>query len=111
MADALRSQLGDLLTWSSPCGGFFYWVRLPSGVSAESLLTRATIHRVIFVVGSAFFVDHDGDHLIRLSFSAPTPDRTVAGVARLAEALRAEMNRNDHGDKEKARSQAKLLRP
>jgi DNA-binding transcriptional MocR family regulator len=41
----------------------------------------------VFVAGSAFFVDGSGHEKIRLSFSAPTPERIIEGVNRLAAAL------------------------
>ena len=51
------------------------------------MLQRAVEHKVIYVVGSAFFVDGSGSNLMRLSFSLPTEERIVEGVARLAAAL------------------------
>jgi 2-aminoadipate transaminase len=51
------------------------------------LLERALQHGVIFVVGSAFHVDGSGHNTIRLSFSAPSPERIVEGSKRLAEAF------------------------
>jgi DNA-binding transcriptional MocR family regulator len=42
---------------------------------------------VIFVVGSAFHVDGSGHNTIRLSFSAPSPERIEEGAKRLAQAL------------------------
>ena len=40
--------------------------------------------RLVFVIGSAFYVDGTGHDTIRLSFSAPTPERIEEGVRRLA---------------------------
>ena len=42
---------------------------------------------VIFVDGSAFFVDGTGTEFMRLSFSAPSPSRIEEGVKRLAAAV------------------------
>jgi DNA-binding transcriptional MocR family regulator len=42
---------------------------------------------VIYVDGSAFFVDGTGREFMRLSFSAPSPDRIEEGVSRLAQAI------------------------
>jgi DNA-binding transcriptional MocR family regulator len=39
------------------------------------------------VTGGAFFVDAAGDEHLRLSFSAPPPQRIEEGVARLSEAI------------------------
>jgi DNA-binding transcriptional MocR family regulator len=41
----------------------------------------------VFVIGSAFFVDGSGHDKIRLSFSAPDPERIAEGAKRLAAAL------------------------
>jgi 2-aminoadipate transaminase len=46
---------------------------------------------VIYVAGEAFFVSRAGRNIVRLSFSAPTPERIEEGIARLARAVRAEL--------------------
>jgi 2-aminoadipate transaminase len=87
MEQSIRERLGDRLTWPAPCGGFFIWATLPAGDSDLTLLDRALQHGLVFVVGSAFFVDGSGHDKIRLSFSAPTPERIQEGIKRLAAAL------------------------
>jgi 2-aminoadipate transaminase len=91
MERALRGRLGGVLRWREPAGGFFLWAALPDGVDAETMLERATAHRVIYVVGSAFYVDGSGRHLVRLSYSQPTPAEIQEGVRRLAETLDEEL--------------------
>jgi len=87
MAGAIGARLGSRLTWPTPKGGFFLWATLPEGCTDTELLERAIQHGVIFVVGSAFHVDGSGHDTIRLSFSAPSPERIEEGARRLAEAL------------------------
>jgi 2-aminoadipate transaminase len=87
MEGALRAQIGSQLAWDSPKGGFFIWATLRSGCSDQVLLDRALAHGLVFVVGSAFFVDGSGHDKIRLSFSAPAIPRIEEGVRRLAIAL------------------------
>ncbi len=87
MSQAIRARLGTRLTWSTPKGGFFLWATLPDGCTDTMLLERALQHGVIFVVGSAFHVDGSGHNTIRLSFSAPSPDRIEEGARRLAAAF------------------------
>jgi 2-aminoadipate transaminase len=87
MARALAAHLGSRLTWPTPKGGFFFWATLPGAVTDAELLERALHHGVIFVAGSAFHVDGSGHDTIRLSFSAPSPDRIEEGARRLAAAL------------------------
>jgi 2-aminoadipate transaminase len=88
MEQAIREHIGDRLTWPPPKGGFFIWATLPTGRTDLELLDRALEHNVVFVAGSAFFVDGSGHDKIRLSFSAPTPERIQEGIKRLAAALR-----------------------
>jgi 2-aminoadipate transaminase len=87
MSRALRTGLGSRLTWPTPKGGFFIWATVPDGCTDTALLERALQHGVIFVAGSAFHVDGSGHNTIRLSFSAPSPERIEEGARRLAAAF------------------------
>jgi 2-aminoadipate transaminase len=90
MVAALRREFADALTWPDPRGGFFLWASLPPLVDAEALVPRAIAHGVVYVAGQAFFVNNSGRQFIRLSFSAPSPDRIEEGARRLAAAVREE---------------------
>jgi 2-aminoadipate transaminase len=57
------------------------------GLTDSALLERAIQRGVVFVAGSAFHVDGGGSNTIRLSFSAPSPERIKEGVQRLAAAF------------------------
>ena len=87
MEQALRGELGHQLRWPAPKGGFFLWATLPPGIDDHTLLARALEQKLVFVVGSAFYVDGTGHDKIRLSFSAPTAERIQEGARRLAAAL------------------------
>lgn len=89
MIDALRAESCPL-SGPDPRGGFFLWALLPQGLDADRLLARATEQGVIYVTGTAFFVDGSGGKYIRLSFSAPDEDRIREGVRRLAAAMQEE---------------------
>jgi 2-aminoadipate transaminase len=91
MVSALREAFGAELQWPEPRGGFFVWATLPDGIEAAAMVARAVEHGVIYVAGDAFFVDGSGCHYVRLSFSAPTPDRIREGVKRLAATVRDEL--------------------
>ena len=90
MVKALRAELGTDISWPNPSGGFFLWATLPREVDADAMIPRAVSHGVIYVAGEAFFVDGGGRNIIRLSFSAPSPDRIREGARRLAAAIREE---------------------
>jgi 2-aminoadipate transaminase len=88
METALKADMGDLVTWQEPRGGFFIWLAMPTHLSGDDLLPAAMAERIVFVAGAAFFVDGTGQRFIRLSFSAPTHERIVEGVGRLARVVR-----------------------
>jgi len=92
MEQALRRELGDLVSWPAPKGGFFLWAALPESIDTDALLTRAVAHAVVYVAGSAFYVDGRRSHRLRLSFSAASPERIDLGIRRLAQALREELS-------------------
>jgi 2-aminoadipate transaminase len=88
MEAAIREHIGGCLTWAQPKGGFFIWATLAGGLRDVDVLERALEQGVVFVVGSAFHVDGSGHDTIRLSFSAPAPDRIREGVRRLAATIK-----------------------
>ena len=91
MEHALRRELPDLVSWPEPKGGFFLWLTLPDAIDADAMIPRAVEQGVIYVAGSAFFVEALQPNTMRLSFSAPTPERIEEGVRRLAVAVRGEL--------------------
>ena len=97
MVAALQATFGDRLSWPPPRGGFFLWATLPEPIDADRLLTRAVDHGVIYVAGDAFFVNGTGKNYVRLSFSAPTPDRIREGVRRLGVAVAEELEALNRG--------------
>jgi 2-aminoadipate transaminase len=91
LEQALRKELGDLVSWPEPKGGFFLWARFPAGIDTDTLLTRAVRQGIVFVPGSAFYVEPRDTDRARLSFSAPTLQQIETAVVRLAAAVRAEL--------------------
>ena len=115
MLDALRQQMPDGTTWTSPTGGFYVWVTLPGELDAKVLLPRAVTARVAFVPGTAFFADGTGSSHLRLSYCYPEPDRIREGVRRLATVLEEEVELRSTfgatGPLPAARPQAQAPRP
>lgn len=87
MVGAIERRLHGQVSWLAPRGGFFLWVALGDRLLSRDVMPHARQRGVIYVDGSAFFVDGSGQQYMRLSFSAPSPERIDAGVARLAEAI------------------------
>lgn len=90
MEAALARETTGLVTWPAPKGGFFLWASFGATVDTEAMLARAVAHGVVYVAGSAFFVDGRRSGFARLSFSAPSHQRIDEGIRRLAAAVREE---------------------
>ena len=85
---ALAREFADTgVSWNDPDGGFYFWVRLPAGISSSTLLTIALEEGVAFVPGSAFAIARDHSEAFRFSISGPTLDRIDEGVRRLRRAF------------------------
>ncbi len=69
LMNALKKHLGDQLQFSAPEGGMFLWAELPKGMSAEKLLHYGIEAEVVFVPGSAFYVENPKSETLRLSFA------------------------------------------
>jgi 2-aminoadipate transaminase len=92
MVAGLREEFrNDEVSWPAPRGGFFLWATLPPQIDADNMVARAVDRGVIYVAGSAFFVNGAGRNIIRLAFSAPSHEKIREGVSRLASVVREEL--------------------
>jgi 2-aminoadipate transaminase len=89
MLQALAKDMPADVTWNTPVGGMFLWVRLPEGMNAQTLLPKAVDKGVAFVPGAAFYNDHADPRTMRLSFVTPDADAIRTGVAALGQAIEA----------------------
>ena len=90
--DAMLKGLDEFLAGtdaviSRPEGGFFVWIRLPSGTDPERLTHLATQARVQYTPGSSFFPHGGGDEFIRLAFSYESPEKCYEGSRLMARAI------------------------
>lgn len=88
MLEVLDAELADTdATWSRPEGGFFIWMRLPTGTDPKKLQKLATDAGVAYVAGAAFMPNGGGEEYIRLAFSYETPDALREGTALVCKAI------------------------
>jgi DNA-binding transcriptional MocR family regulator len=87
MAEALRAEAPEGVSWTKPAGGFYFWCRLPD-VPQAGLLARAGEERVSYLPGAPCFVHEPVEHRVRLSYSHCPTDQIHEGVGRLMRALR-----------------------
>src|SRR5262249_59216603 len=71
-----------------PNGGFFLWLTLPPGLSADALFDDATAAGVVYVKGSDCFVE-GGERSLRLAYSGVSPAEIAEGMRRLGAAFGA----------------------
>ena len=72
---------------SRPEGGFFLWMRLPSGTDTRRLADLAVEARVQYTPGPAFFANGGGEDFIRLAFSYEPPEKCYEGARLMARAI------------------------
>jgi DNA-binding transcriptional MocR family regulator len=87
MVAALDRTLGKRVTYVTPEGGYFLWIRLP-GVDTDRLAAEAEKAGVPVVKGSSCYPDERGRDELRLAFSAVTPEDITQGIERLAALVR-----------------------
>ena len=90
--DAMLKGLDEVLrdtdaTISRPEGGFFLWIKLPSGTDKKRLAERAVEARIQYTPGPVFYANGGGEDYIRLAFSYEQPDKCYEGARMLATAM------------------------
>jgi DNA-binding transcriptional MocR family regulator len=87
MVTALEQTLRGPVTYVTPSGGYFLWIKLP-GVDADALAAEAARAGVPVVKGSSCYPDGRGKDELRLAFSAVSPEDITEGIGRLAALVR-----------------------
>ena len=88
LAALTREMAGLDVTWNTPVGGMFLWVRLPAGFDATTMLPKAVARGVAYVPGAAFYADAADARTLRLSFVTASIDEINRGVTTLAAVIR-----------------------
>ena len=71
MEAALRAHFPDGSRWTTPRGGYFFWVTLPDGIDTTDALPLAAEQGVAYVKGADFFAGRGRSQLASGSPSAP----------------------------------------
>lgn len=74
--------------WTTPHGGFFYWVTTPRA-DADAVLRKALEKKVVFVAGEPFYPNGGGRNSFRLCFTFATPDQLDFGIRVIGDAIRS----------------------
>ena len=92
--DAMLKGLWEVLSGtdveiSKPEGGFFIWIKLPTGTDTAKLARLAVEARVQYTPGTAFYPNGGGEQHIRLAFSYESPEKCYDGGRLIAKAILA----------------------
>ncbi len=90
--DAMLKGLWEVLSGtdveiSKPEGGFFIWIKLPTGADPARLGEITRKARVQYTPGTSFYANGGGERFIRLAFSFEPPERCYEGARILAQAI------------------------
>jgi 2-aminoadipate transaminase len=87
METALQAHFPEGSRWTTPKGGYFFWVDLPDGIDTTEALAAAAEQGVPYVRGADFFPGEGGRSAVRLAFSACATEQIDEGIERLAGVL------------------------
>ncbi len=86
--EALARHMPEGTTWTTPTGGFYYWLTAPDGVDTVALSAAAGEKKVAYVPGRPFYPGDEGHAQIRLSYSRVAEDVIDEGIRRIGEVLK-----------------------
>ena len=91
--DAMLKGLWEVLSGtdveiSKPEGGFFIWIKLPTGTKTDKLRAAAVKGGIQYTSGPAFFINGGGEEFIRLAYSWEPPERNYEGARQIAQAIK-----------------------
>jgi 2-aminoadipate transaminase len=91
MADALKREMGDAVTFNEPEGGLFFWAKLTGAggktKDAGEFAKKAIEQGVAFVPGAPFYATEPDVSTFRLSFATVGVEKILEGVGRLGKAV------------------------
>jgi 2-aminoadipate transaminase len=85
---AMKEHMPEGTTWSTPEGGFFFWVTLPDESDSYELMFEAAKDGVVYLPGTLFYADGRKSSSLRLGFTTLPMKRYEEGIARLGKALK-----------------------
>ncbi len=78
----LESYMHSDVVCEMPEGGLSFWIKLPPGIDAETLLAEAKKSDLIFSIGPEYYIDRQikGLSYIRLSIGGIDPEKIEEGI-------------------------------
>ncbi len=87
LQESLVKYMPDVVSWTQPKGGFYFWLELPSQIRSTDIFKESIKKGVVFVTGRTFDPASIKDDRLRLSFANVATKDINKGVKILAEAM------------------------
>ncbi|PSR26347.1 MAG: PLP-dependent aminotransferase family protein [Sulfobacillus benefaciens] len=87
MVSFLERDFPPEVGWTTPDGGFFVWLTLPSWAPLNKVMDLRRSAGVSFIPGTAFYLGEGSQNHVRLSFSLYPPELIVEGMRRLRDLI------------------------
>ena len=93
LLDALEGEFGGVpgMSWTTPDGGLFVWIRLPDDADRARIAELAAARGITYATGQAFHALNEDVPYLRLAFGWIEKDEIAEGVRALAECVREAM--------------------
>ncbi len=88
MGESLLRELGESVQFTSPKGGFYYWLEFPEAFNTEEFLPECEELGVSYRPGNAFSESGKFERYLRLTFTLYEESEIVEAVARLGSAYK-----------------------
>lgn len=89
MHNSIQRYCSNMLTYTLPQGGFYFWCQLPEWITSTMLLHEVSKVGVAFVPGEAFYTNNSGSNKIRLCFTTQDEEHLGEGIQRLGKVLKS----------------------
>ncbi|MDQ2768554.1 MAG: PLP-dependent aminotransferase family protein [Gemmatimonadota bacterium] len=87
LVGALRTQLGDHVTFEVPAGGIALWVKARKGLDVDAWARASRGQGAIFVTAASYTLDGRPQPFVRLGFASLNGKELQEGVRRMVAAL------------------------
>lgn len=89
MLAVLKKYAASNLSWTTPQGGLFIWLTLPSHLDAQQLYLKALKQNVAFIPGYIFYAKKPCLNTLRLSYATATRNQIKTGIKKLCHLIKS----------------------
>jgi 2-aminoadipate transaminase len=85
---AIEKYFPEGVKYVKPRGGFYIWIELPAGTSAQKVLDYALDNGVVFVLGKSFVPDDSLTSAFRIAYSNVDIEQIDKGIRIIGEGIK-----------------------